>query len=77
MELADDPIDINIGFSQRDAGYAATRYLLDLGHRRIGHIRARLDPRSRRRIEGYRRRHGGGRHRSGALCRRDSARPRR
>ena len=35
MELADDPIDINIGLSQRDAGYAATRYLFDLGHRRI------------------------------------------
>jgi LacI family transcriptional regulator, gluconate utilization system Gnt-I transcriptional repressor len=54
MELADDPIDINIGFSQRDAGYKATRYLLDLGHRRVGHIQARLDPRSRRRAEGYR-----------------------
>jgi LacI family gluconate utilization system Gnt-I transcriptional repressor len=54
MELADDPIDINIGVSQRQAGYAATRYLLNLGHRRIGHIRARLDPRSRRRFEGYR-----------------------
>jgi LacI family transcriptional regulator, gluconate utilization system Gnt-I transcriptional repressor len=54
MELTDDPIDINIGFSQRDAGYAATKFLLNLGHRRIGHIRARLDPRSRRRLEGYR-----------------------
>jgi LacI family gluconate utilization system Gnt-I transcriptional repressor len=54
MELTDDPIDINIGFSQFAAGHAATRYLLDLGHRRIGHIRARLDPRSRRRFEGYR-----------------------
>jgi LacI family gluconate utilization system Gnt-I transcriptional repressor len=54
MELADDPIDINIGVSQRDAGYAATKYLYDLGHRRIGQISARLDPRSRRRIEGYR-----------------------
>jgi LacI family gluconate utilization system Gnt-I transcriptional repressor len=54
MELTDDPIDINIGFSQREAGYAATRHLLDLGFRRIGHIRARLDPRSQRRFEGYR-----------------------
>jgi LacI family gluconate utilization system Gnt-I transcriptional repressor len=53
MELADDPIDINIGHSHRDGGYAATRYLLDLGHRQIGHISARLDPRSRRRISGY------------------------
>src|SRR5438046_2531743 len=55
MELADDPIDINIGLSQRAAGYAATRYLLDLGHRRIGAIAARLDARSRSRAEGYRR----------------------
>src|SRR5581483_2534304 len=53
MEVTDDPIDITIGFSQEAAGYAATRYLLDLGHRRIGHIRARLDARSRRRAEGY------------------------
>ena len=48
-------IDINIGLSQRAAGYAATRYLLDLGHRRIGAIAARLDARSRSRAEGYRR----------------------
>jgi LacI family gluconate utilization system Gnt-I transcriptional repressor len=57
MEVAEEPdaiIDINIGLSQRQGGYAATRYLFDLGHRRIGHISARLDARSRRRIEGYR-----------------------
>src|SRR4029079_3182385 len=54
MELSDDPIDINIGVSQRDAGHAATKYLYALGHRRIGQISARLDPRSRRRIEGFR-----------------------
>ncbi len=53
MELTDDPIDINIGFSQHDAGHAATRHLIDRGHRRIGHIRARQDARSRRRMEGY------------------------
>jgi LacI family transcriptional regulator, gluconate utilization system Gnt-I transcriptional repressor len=53
MELAEQPIDINIGLSQLGAGYAATRYLLDCGYRRIGHIAARLDPRSRRRMEGY------------------------
>jgi LacI family gluconate utilization system Gnt-I transcriptional repressor len=53
MELAEQPIDINIGLSQLEAGYAATRYLLDCGYRRIGHIAARLDPRSRRRMEGY------------------------
>ncbi len=54
MELTDDPIDMNIGFSQHAAAYAATRHLIDLGHRRIAHISARLDARARRRIEGYR-----------------------
>ena len=54
METTDDPIDICIGCSQREAGRAATRYLIERGHRRVGHIRARLDPRSRRRYEGYR-----------------------
>lgn len=53
MELTDDPIDINIGLSQIEAGYAATRYLLDLGFRRIGHVAARLEPRARRRMQGY------------------------
>ena len=54
MEITDDPVDINIGVSHRDAGYAAARYLLDLGHRHVGQIAARLDARSRRRIEGCR-----------------------
>jgi LacI family gluconate utilization system Gnt-I transcriptional repressor len=53
MELTDDPIDINIGLSQQQAGFAATRYLIDLGHRRIGAIAARLDARSRSRAGGY------------------------
>ncbi len=53
MEIAEDPIDINIGLSQRGAGRAATRFLLDLGHTRVGHTSARLDPRARRRMDGY------------------------
>jgi LacI family transcriptional regulator, gluconate utilization system Gnt-I transcriptional repressor len=54
MEITDDPIDINIGMSHYEAGHAATRYLIDLGYRKIGHVSARLDARSRRRIDGYR-----------------------
>jgi LacI family gluconate utilization system Gnt-I transcriptional repressor len=54
MELASNPIDINVGVSQHAAGHAATRHLLDLGHRKIGMIAARLDSRSRNRIAGYR-----------------------
>jgi LacI family gluconate utilization system Gnt-I transcriptional repressor len=53
MEIAAKPIDINIGMSQRNAGYEATRFLLGLGHRRIAHIAARVDFRARRRMEGY------------------------
>ncbi|HVM85987.1 MAG TPA: LacI family DNA-binding transcriptional regulator [Candidatus Binatia bacterium] len=53
MELAEKPIDINIGLSQRAAGYEATRFLQSLGHRRIAHIAARVDFRARRRMEGY------------------------
>jgi LacI family gluconate utilization system Gnt-I transcriptional repressor len=53
MEIAEKPIDINIGLSQRDAGYEATRYLLDLGHRKIAHVAARVDFRARRRMQGY------------------------
>ncbi len=53
MEIGDDPIDINIGLSQHDAGYAATKYLLGLGHRKIAHIAARIDFRAKRRMEGY------------------------
>jgi LacI family gluconate utilization system Gnt-I transcriptional repressor len=53
MELTDDPIDINIGFRQVDAARAATQLLLDLGHRRVGHIAARLDIRTRRRMDSY------------------------
>ncbi len=55
MELTVDPIDINIGMSHTDAGYDAAKYLLDLGHRRIGVVEARLDARAQRRLDGYRR----------------------
>ena len=54
MEVADDPIDIVIGLSQRNAGYAATRHLIDLGHHRIGQMSVPLDARARQRLDGYR-----------------------
>jgi LacI family gluconate utilization system Gnt-I transcriptional repressor len=55
FELTDDPIDINVGLSQREAGYAATRFLIDQGHRRIGYTAARLDARAHARMAGYHR----------------------
>lgn len=55
LDTNDSPIDINIGLDHREAGHAATSYLLGLGHRRIGLIIARLDHRARRRWDGYQR----------------------
>ena len=55
MELTDDPIDINIGLSPPAAGYAALRFLLDCGARRIAHMMAPLDARAVRRREGFER----------------------
>ena len=53
MELGDEPIDMMVGFSHRDAGRAATRHLVERGYRRIGFLGARMDPRTQRRLEGY------------------------
>jgi len=55
MEITDDPIDIVIGLSQRDAGYVATRHLLDHGHRHVGQMSSPLDARAAQRLNGYRR----------------------
>jgi LacI family gluconate utilization system Gnt-I transcriptional repressor len=43
-----------IGFSHFEGGKAATQHLLDVGCERIGFIGARMDPRSTRRLDGYR-----------------------
>ncbi len=55
FELTDDPIDVNIGLSQSQAGYDATKFLINLGHRRIGMVMANLDVRAAARLSGYRR----------------------
>ena len=55
METAPDPIDMMIGFSHLEGGRVATQHLIDVGYRRIGFIGARMDPRSQRRLAGYRR----------------------
>lgn len=53
MELLDEPIDMNIGFSHQAAGGDVVAHLMAQGRRRIGFIGARLDPRVRQRIGGY------------------------
>ena len=54
MELSDDPFDMMVGLSQFDAGRAMGEHLLSAGYRRIAFLAARLDPRSNRRMAGFR-----------------------
>ncbi|MBZ9675776.1 LacI family DNA-binding transcriptional regulator [Mesorhizobium sp. ES1-1] len=54
MEIGPDPVDMMVGFSHLDGGRRATEHLIEAGYRRIGFIGARMDPRSQRRLAGYR-----------------------
>jgi len=53
MDVGPKPIDMMIGFDHREGGRAATQHLLEAGYRHIGFIGARMDPRARRRLDGY------------------------
>lgn len=54
MELGPDPFDMMVGLSQYDAGRAMAEHLLSAGYCRIAFLAARLDPRSNRRMAGFR-----------------------
>ncbi|MDI7864448.1 LacI family DNA-binding transcriptional regulator [Rhizobiaceae bacterium n13] len=54
MEVGGDPVDMMVGFSHFEGGRTVTQHLIDVGCRRIGFIGARMDPRSLRRLSGYR-----------------------
>jgi len=54
FELSDEPIDVNIGLSHREAARDATRFLLGLGHRQVGFLMGQNDIRATARLEGYR-----------------------
>lgn len=54
MELGPDPVDMLVGFSHFDGGQAVTRHMIEAGYRRIAFMGARMDPRSQRRLAGYR-----------------------
>jgi LacI family gluconate utilization system Gnt-I transcriptional repressor len=53
MEIGPNPVDMMIGFSHYDAARAALAHLFEQGHRRIGFVGARMDPRVQRRLDGY------------------------
>ncbi len=54
METGPDPVDMMVGFSHFEGGRAVARHLAEAGYRNIGFIGARMDPRSQRRLAGYR-----------------------
>lgn len=54
LETGPDPIDMMIGCSQVEGARAAVRHLHGQGYRRIGFLGARMDPRSQRRLAGFR-----------------------
>lgn len=53
METVEAPIDMNVGFSHRQAGYDLVTRLLATGFDRIGFLGARMDPRAQQRMLGY------------------------
>ncbi len=53
METGDDPVDMMVGFSHRRAAHDAVLHLIEQGYRRIGFIGARMDPRTGRRLQGF------------------------
>lgn len=54
MEISDRPLDMMIGFSHLEAARAATQHLIAMGYTRPGFLGARLDPRTQRRLAGFR-----------------------
>ena len=54
MDIGPEPVDMMIGFSHVEGGRVATEHLIEVGYRRIGFVGARMDPRSQRRLAGYR-----------------------
>ena len=53
METGDEPIDMMVGFSHFEGGRAAGTHLVQKRYKRIGFLGARMDPRSYRRLEGF------------------------
>lgn len=54
FDISEDPEALSVGFSQWQAGYEVGKYLMARGYKRPGLIAGQLDPRSLKRIDGYR-----------------------
>lgn len=55
FQIAQNPIGLNIALDQVQAGYDATRFLLDKGYRRVGFLLGQRDERALERLAGYNR----------------------
>ncbi len=53
MELPAQPIDMAVGLDHEDASYSAVKRMLDTGKRTIVYFGARLDTRTKLRMQGY------------------------
>lgn len=54
IETGPEPYDMMVGFDHRAAARAATEHLIAQGYQRPAYLGARHDPRSTRRLEGFR-----------------------
>lgn len=54
MEAVEEPIDMNVGFSHRQAAFDMVSELLNRGYSKVAFIGARMDPRAQQRLVGYR-----------------------
>ena len=53
MDVTDSPVNLLVGFAQREGGVMATRHLIACGYRRPAFLGARMDPRSQARLAGF------------------------
>ena len=53
MELPSEPIDMAVGLDHEDASYTVVKQMLDTGKRTIVYFGARLDTRTKLRMQGY------------------------
>lgn len=54
METGPDPIDMMIGCDHQAGGRTVARHLIEQGYTRPGFLGARMDPRAKRRLAGFR-----------------------
>ncbi|WP_127144562.1 LacI family DNA-binding transcriptional regulator [Pelagibacterium montanilacus] len=53
MDVSDDPIDRIVGYSHVDAGYAATRHLIEKGYERLAFFTGWMHQRAEGRLRGF------------------------